>query len=126
MDKVVHFEIPADNVERAAKFYKKIFNWELTKTPIMDDFYLVNTVKTDEKGIPITPGAINGDIGKRSELNKYTTIVIKVQDIDETINKLKKQKCKVLMEKQKIGDMGIYTKFIDCEGNIMGLWQDLK
>ncbi|HLM21427.1 MAG TPA: VOC family protein, partial [Propionibacteriaceae bacterium] len=29
MRKVVHFEIPADDVDRAKKFYGSVFGWEL-------------------------------------------------------------------------------------------------
>jgi len=31
--KVVHFEIPADNVERAKLFYEKAFGWQISKYP---------------------------------------------------------------------------------------------
>ncbi|HLD97299.1 MAG TPA: VOC family protein, partial [Candidatus Nanoarchaeia archaeon] len=60
MDKVVHFEIPADDMTRAEKFYNDNFGWKITKVPMPGgEYFLVNTVDTDEKGMPKSPGAIN-------------------------------------------------------------------
>ncbi len=126
MCKVVHFEIPANNIERAKKFYSDIFGWQMIKTPMADDFYLVNTVETDEKGMPKTSGAINGDIMKRTSKEETPIIVIKVPSMDEYLKKLKNAGCKVVIETQQIGGMGLYSRFIDPEGNIIGMWQDLE
>ena len=58
MNKVIHFEIPVDDVERAKKFYGSIFGWQLKDEPEMD-YVMVTTVETGEHG-PKVPGAING------------------------------------------------------------------
>lgn len=59
MDKVVHFEIPVDNVEKAKKFYKDVFNWEVESYPGMD-YTMCRTVAIDDKHMPKEVGAING------------------------------------------------------------------
>jgi predicted enzyme related to lactoylglutathione lyase len=57
--KVVHFEIPADDVERAKGFYGSIFGWQLDDVPGLD-YTIVRTVDVDERQLPTEPGAING------------------------------------------------------------------
>lgn len=54
--KVVHFEIPADNVERAEAFYKNAFGWQMNSVPGMS-YTLVGTIPTDDRGMPTEPGA---------------------------------------------------------------------
>ena len=63
MDKIVHFEIPADDVARAKDFYGSIFEWGLDDMEGMD-YTIVRTVDVDEQQLPKEPGAINGR-GKR-------------------------------------------------------------
>ena len=43
MARVVHFEIPADNPERALDFYGKLFGWQFQKYPGPQDYWLVTT-----------------------------------------------------------------------------------
>lgn len=63
--KVVHFEIPADNVERAKVFYEKAFGWQINKYPGME-YHGVGTTHVDQKTqMPREPGAINGGMTKR-------------------------------------------------------------
>ena len=57
MDKVVHFEIPADNVERANKFYKETFDWKITPVPQLN-YTLLGTVEVDQKTCPRYPEAL--------------------------------------------------------------------
>ena len=48
MDKVVHFEIPTDDINRTDKFYSKIFRWQIHKTPFSEVYHLANTVETEK------------------------------------------------------------------------------
>lgn len=125
MNKVVHFEIPADDMERAQKFYKETFGWQVNNIPEMN-YCIVNTVETDKKGMPKTPGAINGGMVKRDETGKHPVIVIKVPSIEEHIKKVEQAGGKVVMPTVPVGDMGFYARFRDTEGNIIGLWEDRK
>lgn len=126
MDKVVHFEIPAEDMERADKFYSRVFGWEIDKAPMGPGYDLVSTTPTDEQMMPTEPGAINGAIGKRDETFTAPTVVINVDSIDDAVAKVEAAGGKVLMDKQQVGDMGVYTRFKDPEGNVVGLWQVLK
>ena len=58
MDKAVHFEIPADDLERAQKFYKSVFGWKMEQFPEME-YIMIRTTPVDEKHMPVEPGAIN-------------------------------------------------------------------
>ena len=64
MNKIVHFEIPFDDKEKAMKFYKDIFGWELNDMPEMN-YVIAHTVKVDKKFMPKESGAINGGMYKR-------------------------------------------------------------
>ena len=125
MDKVVHFEIPVDQVERAEKFYNKVFGWKLEKYPEME-YTIVRTVDVDEKMMPKEAGVINGGMMKRNDKIKNPVITINVKNIDDAMSKIKKSGGKIIMDKFKVGDMGISAYFQDTENNILGLWQNLK
>lgn len=124
MDPVVHFEIPAKDVERAKKFYKDLFGWKIEKFPQMD-YNMVTTVECDEKGMPSKAGMINGGICMADPSIPAPVIVIKVKSLDMMMDKIEKEGGKVMMPKMKIGDMGYYARISDCEGNVVGLWEDV-
>ena len=126
MDKVTHFEIPMDDLERAKEFYSKTFGWQIGEVPGMP-YWMCNTVECDEKNMPKEMGAINGGMYKRGDQGSKTpVVVIDVKDIDASTEKIKENGGEVVMEKTKVGDMGYYLQFKDSESNIMGLWQSLK
>jgi predicted enzyme related to lactoylglutathione lyase len=122
MDSVVHFEIPADQVERAKTFYSKAFGWMLNTMPEMD-YTIVTTTASDKNGIPTGPGAINGGMGKRRDPLKSVVVTIGVKDIDASLEKIKQLGGKAVGKKMPVGDMGFSAYFKDTEGNVIGLWQ---
>lgn len=126
MDKVVHFEIPADNAPRAIDFYKKIFGWNIQKTPLSESYFLANTVETEKNGMPKTPGAINGAIGARDQFMPHPIIVIKVSSLDATLKQVEKNGGKLYTPTVPVGPIGFYAKIQDTEGNIIGIWQDAR
>jgi predicted enzyme related to lactoylglutathione lyase len=117
--KVVHFEIPADNVERARSFYREAFGWQITPMPEMD-----NTVATADDGIPTEPGAINGGLFERKPPFSGPVLTIDVDDIDEALAHVEKAGGKVVAGRQAVGEMGYTGYFTDTEGNIVGVWQN--
>lgn len=54
--RVVHFELPADDVQRAQAFYRDAFGWAVNAMPGMG-YTLLGTAPTDENGMPTEPGA---------------------------------------------------------------------
>ena len=69
MDKVVHFEIPVDDEDRAKAFYGGVFDWAVQDNDMGGgmNYVTVGTVATDEKMMPTEPGAINGGMMKRTD-----------------------------------------------------------
>lgn len=126
MNKVVHFEIPYDNAEKAVEFYKNVFGWNIQAIPEMN-YHIVHTVEVDEKQMPKESGAINGGMYKRDEKSsKSPVIVVDVDSIDEHIKKVKESGGNVVREKVQVGDMGYYSQVSDTEGNIIGIWENIK
>jgi predicted enzyme related to lactoylglutathione lyase len=124
MDKVVHFEIPADDLGRAQKFYQSVFGWKMDQFPDME-YIIVGTTPVDENSMPKEPGSINGGMMKRQHPVTSPVITINVQDIDEALKKVKKMGGEVVRGKMLVGEMGYAAYFKDPEGNIIGLWQTI-
>jgi len=122
LDKVVHFEIPADNVERAKKFYQETFDWKITPVPQMN-YTLLGTVEIDEKNMPKEAGAINGGLMERSFGIQGPVLTINVTNIDAAIEKIQKQGGKIVQGKMEVPTVGFIAYFADTEGNILGLIQ---
>jgi len=121
---VGHFEIPADNPERARKFYQTVFGWNLTHDPKLD-YTMVRTGPADAQGMPKEPGYIGGGIAKRGGALLHPTVTVIVDEILEAERSIEKNGGKVVQKKQAIGDgsMGFMAYFKDPEGNLIGLYQ---
>jgi predicted enzyme related to lactoylglutathione lyase len=123
-DKVVHFEIPYDDGERARAFYGETFGWQLMPMPDLG-YTMVMTGPTDQETGATEPGFINGGMFERSEEfpGKGPTIVIDVASIDEALRKVEAAGGKVVRERTPVGEMGFTAYFTDTEGNLVGLWE---
>ena len=124
-DKVVFFELPADDVDRAKIFYQKAFGWQINYNQGLD-YHLVATAKSDQYGRAAEPGAINGGMPKRKAPAKSTTITIDVTDIDSSLKSVEKLGGKILQKKSPVGDIGFSAYFEDTEGNRVGLFQSTR
>ncbi|MGH9242964.1 MAG: VOC family protein [Acidimicrobiales bacterium] len=122
MGKVVHFEIPADDVARAKGFYGSIFEWELQDMEEMD-YTVVQTVAVDDQQMPAEPGAINGGLVQRSADVPAPIITIDVDSIDDAIKKIEAGGGSAVRPRTEIPGMGAYAYFKDTEGNVVGLWE---
>ncbi len=126
--KVVHFEIPADNLNRADKFYSTVFGWKLEKTKGMEDqYHMAQIIEVDRKNMTLKEsGAINGALMTKEGLGTdHPVIVIAVPSLDESLKKVQKAGGKIVMPKQKVMDMGWYARVTDSEGNVIGVWETI-
>ena len=125
MDKVVHFEIPADDAARAKEFYGSIFEWEMNDADMGGGvvYTTAQTVAVDEKMQPKEPGAINGGIMKRTSDTPTPVITIQVDSIDEALKKIEAGGGSTVQPRTEIPNMGAFGYFKDSEGNTMGLWE---
>ena len=116
MSRVVHFEIPADDPERATRFYTKIFGWKIKKWEGPMDYWLVTT------GDKSAPG-IDGAIMQRSEIASTVVNTIDVPSVDDFIKKVTKNGGKVITPKTPIPGVGYFAYCKDTEGNMFGILQ---
>ncbi len=129
MNPVVHFEMPAEDKNRMAKFYTRVFGWKNEMLgPEMGEYVLVTTTEIDDKtGRPKMPGAINGGFyPKREDMPvQYPFLVIAVDDIKESMKKVALAGGEVLGEPMEIPGVGQYVSFTDTEGNRVSMLQPI-
>ena len=120
--RVVHFEVPFDDAERARAFYAEAFDWKLMPMPEMS--YTLVTTGPSDQGPPSEPGFINGGMFQRGEPTAGPVITVEVDDIDLALERIGSLGGSTVEAKQQVGDMGFSAYFKDPEGNLMGLWQN--
>jgi len=127
MNPVVHFELPAENKKRMTDFYSTAFGWKAEQLgPEMSEYVLVTTSEVGEDRFPKQRGTINGGIYQKSDMTSpHPSVVISVDDINESIEKVKKAGGKVLGEPMPIPGVGSFVLFIDTEGNQLSMLQPL-
>ena len=121
--KIVHFEIPFDDQDRASAFYAKAFNWQLASMPGMG-YMLVTTGPSDEVTGPTEPGYINGGMLQRQDPITSPVLVIDVGDIDATLAQIGELGGSTVRGREPVGDMGFAAYCTDSEGNLIGLWEN--
>jgi uncharacterized protein len=121
-NRVIHFEIQADDIQRAKAFYENVFNWEVkqwmkAEEGGMDYWGLV----TGPDGKP----GINGGLYKRPAENRLATFdcTVQVDDIDKAIEDVKKNGGFIRGEKMEIPGVGWFVGGTDTEGNRFGIMQ---
>ena len=116
---IIHFEIPADDLGRAKKFYQKALGWKITD-PWKMDYLMVETKQKGEDGI-------NGGMMPRKNPGQPFMNYISVKSIEDSCEKVQKAGGVVVLPKQEIGSgMGWIAAFKDTEGNMMGFHQAAK
>ena len=118
MPTIVHFDIGADDPERARKFYEALFGWKMEKPPGMTDYYLIETRDLDGK-----PG-VGGGLGKRGEPGQRITSYVGVSSIDDYVAKVESLGGKVVMPRMAVPGWGYLAICFDTEDNMFGLWQE--
>jgi uncharacterized protein len=130
MPTIVHFEIPADDIERAKKFYNNLFGWKIEKWPGTDnskltsaatgqpiEYWMINT--TDDKGNK----AVGGGMMKRQMAEHHITNYINVNSIDEYTSKVEEAGGKVVAPKHAVPGMGYFALCLDTENNVFAIWE---
>ncbi|MGZ4443117.1 MAG: VOC family protein [Nocardioidaceae bacterium] len=121
--RVVHFEVPFDDQERATAFYNQAFGWNIAPIPEMS-YVMVSTGPTGEQGAgPQEAGFINGGMFRRQSPVTGPVITVDVDDIDTSLEQIEKLGGSTVEAKTAVGEMGFSAYFTDPEGNLMGLWQ---
>jgi predicted enzyme related to lactoylglutathione lyase len=121
---VVHFEIFASDVERARKFYERVFGWrfEVGGPP---DFYLITT------GDDQDPGLTHGLIAKRrapaaeGSLNAFR-VTIAVRSLAESMAAIEAAGGKLRSPATLVPEVGQVAEFADTEGNVVCVMEHVK
>lgn len=123
---VVHFEMPAKDKARVSKFYTDVFGWQMMQLGSeMGDYILAGTTPVDENQMAINPGAINGGFFEYKDKDGFNSphVVIQVENLDESIENVKKSGGQIISEKMDIPGIGTYVSFKDSEENNVGMLQ---
>jgi uncharacterized protein len=121
---IVHFEIPADDVEKLRKFYSELFGWKIEKMPGPMDYWGIATVPVDDKGMPVRPG-VNGGMMKRQNPEHKPVNYIAVESVDEYIKKIEDLGGKVIVPKMEVPGIGWWALALDPEGNQFAILQSV-
>ncbi len=123
---IVHFEIPADDPERAAKFYRELFGWTISKFEGTAaggmEYWMVQTVPTDASGMPERPG-VNGGLMRRMYSGQPPVNYVSVESVDDFVRRAERLGAKVLMGKSPVPGMGWFAQLNDPEGNLFAVWE---
>jgi uncharacterized protein len=116
MSKIVHFEIPVDDPDRASAFYRGALGWEISGFG-NQPYWLVRAGADDEAGA-------NGALITRSEVHRTPVVIAGVDDIDAALSRVQQSGGLIAHEKVPIPGVGWSAYVVDSEGNTIGLFQD--
>ena len=120
MPTIVHFDISADDPERAKRFYEELFDWKIELLPGPVAYYLIET--SDLKGKP----SVGGGMAKRDKPEDKITNFIGVNSINEYTAKVERLGGKVIEAKWPVPGWGYLAVCLDTENNTFGLWEEDK
>ena len=112
---IVWFEIPADDLARARKFYKDLFGWKIAPFRGMDDFQHIDTGGPD--------ASPDGGMLPRKHPDHTVTNYVSVASVDKFAAKVEKLGGKICMAKTAVPQMGYFAVCQDTENNMFGIWE---
>lgn len=114
--RVIHFEIPADDPQRAVNFYTRVFDWTFQKWAGPQDYWLVTTGASQEPGI-------NGGLLKRQHPGMSTVNTVQVTNLDQTVAQIEKAGGHTVVPRMAIPGVGHLAYCSDTENNVFGVMQ---
>lgn len=117
MPKIVHFELNADNPQRAKEFYEKTFGWEIEKWKGPDEYWTIKAGDEDEEGI-------DGGIQKRENSDDQVFNYIGVISVDTYKEMIEKNGGTIVSPRIIVPGVGYFYMFKDTEGNKLGIMQE--
>ncbi|MTI87416.1 MAG: VOC family protein [Balneolaceae bacterium] len=121
-NKLTHFAIYVEDIDRASTFYNEVFNWKFNQSDQPDFLQITEPDTTEEKPI----GALqHRKYSVASEKVIGLECTFTVEDIEAVVRKIKDAGGEILMPKTDIPKVGWITKFKDTEENIVCAMQYL-
>ena len=121
MPTLVHFELPADDIERAKKFYTNLFGWNIEKWEGLAnnmEYWTINT--TDDK----CNKGVGGGMMKRVHQEQHITNYVDVKSVDEYSLKIESLGGKIIVPKTPVLGAGYFATCLDTEGNNFGIFEE--
>jgi predicted enzyme related to lactoylglutathione lyase len=110
-----HIEIPADDPQRATRFYEGLFGWTFKEMEGFPDYFLFG---------PLSNG-VGGAIGKRGvSAGEVVRNYVTVDSIDEAVTRVSALGGTVVEPKVEVPGQGWYAVLHDPEGNELGIWEN--
>ncbi len=117
MSRITHFELPADNPEKAIAFYERAFGWIVEKWEGPMEYWLIRT------GDPDKPG-IDGGMARRQDTDTGLELTIDVDDLDESCAAVEAHGGSIIRPRSAVPSVGWLAYCKDTEGNVFGLMQE--
>ena len=118
--RIVWFEIPADDLKRAQKFYGALFGWKIAPFPGFTGPEAQNYLHINTGGPDASP---DGGLMKRMLPRQPITNYVSVPSVTRFMAKVKKLGGKVLVSRTAVPHMGYFAVCQDTEGNVFALWE---
>ena len=113
---VVWFDIPAENPERAKKFYGSLLGWRFEKFPAaVHEYWVINTGGDNDQPV--------GGLMPRMHSAQPITSYVAVPSVDESAAKVEKLGGKIMKAKTAVPHMGYFVICTDTEDNEFALWE---
>ncbi len=112
---IVWFNVPADDIKRAQKFYNSLFGWKIKSFRGMKDFMEIDTGGADSS----PNGGLTGRKGGEQSMTNY----ISVDSVDKFAAKIERLGGKICVPKTAVPQMGYFAVCQDTENNGFGLWE---
>lgn len=119
---VSHFEIPARDPERAARFYREVFGWSIEPLSWEHPYYKIRgSAASSEAGRE----GIDGGITEAGGGLDHPLLMIHIQgeNLGGVLERITAAGGRVDLPVTRVGEMGWWARFRDPEGNLLGLWQ---
>jgi hypothetical protein len=117
MSRVIHFELAADDPERAIAFYENVFGWQIKKWEGPVEYWLITTGPADEPGI-------DGGLARRADPTVSTENTVGVDSLDDALAGVEANGGKIVRPKQAVPGVGWMAYCQDTEGNTFGIMQE--
>ncbi len=118
MATIVHFDLPAEDLQRAASFYGRLFGWKFERMPGPIEYFGITTF--DGQGRP----SLGGGMGKKNEWDTGITNYVGVDSVENTLIKLVELGGKIVLPRTEVGEFGYLAVCVDTERNKFGLWEN--
>jgi predicted enzyme related to lactoylglutathione lyase len=112
---VIHFEIPADDLDRAGSFYNKLFGWDIEEVSGRPNYLLITSHGQER---------VSSSIIKRFSPGQSTIIYFDVPSVEECSKRIRELGGQIVVPKKPVTGAGYFAIYRDTENNNFGIWEE--